>query len=174
MIFTKSVKYFKFVQNTTRIMDPLHEHLCAFMRIFGWNLPIMRNFSEKFVRKIKTRNLCSIIFFFCRKFCPLWDGVEKYCTARPARDYNIIRSRKDAIYLPGHIARMGERRGVYRILVGESERMRPLGRPRHKWDGNIKMDLQEMRCEDVDWIDLAQDRDRWRAFVSAVMNLWVP
>jgi len=100
--------------------------------------------------------------------------VEKYCTARPARDYNIIRSRKDAIYLPGHIARMGERRGVYRILVGESERMRPLGRPRHKWDGNIKMDLQEMRCEDVDWIDLAQDRDRWRAFVSAVMNLWVP
>jgi hypothetical protein len=69
---------------------------------------------------------------------------------------------------------MGERRGVYRVLVGKHERERPLGRPRRKWEDNIKMDLQEVGCGVVNWIDLAQDRDRWRALVSAVMNLRVP
>jgi len=67
----------------------------------------------------------------------------------------------------------GERRGVYRVLVGKSEGKRPLGRPRRKWEDNIKIDLQEVGCGDMDWIDLAQDRDRWRALVNAVMNLQV-
>ena len=74
----------------------------------------------------------------------------------------------------GHVARMGERRGVYRVLVGKRENKSPLGRPRHRWEDNIKMDLQEVGCGDMVWIDLAQDRDRWRALVNAVMNLWVP
>jgi hypothetical protein len=69
---------------------------------------------------------------------------------------------------------MGERRGVYKVLVGKPEGKRPLGRPRSRWEGNIKMDLQEVRCGSIDWIDLAQDRDRWRALVNAVMNLRVP
>jgi len=69
---------------------------------------------------------------------------------------------------------MGERRGVYRVLVGNPEEKRPLGRPRRRWEDNIKMDLQEVGCEDMDWIDLAQDRDRWRALVNAAMNLRVP
>ena len=69
---------------------------------------------------------------------------------------------------------MGEMRGVYRVLVGKPEGKRPPGRPRPRWEGNIKMDLQEVGCGAVDWIELAQDRDRWRAFVTAVMNLWVP
>jgi hypothetical protein len=69
---------------------------------------------------------------------------------------------------------MGEGRGAYRILVGRPEGRRPLGRPRCRWEDNIKMDLKEVRWEDVDWIDVAQDRYRWLALVSAVMNLRVP
>jgi hypothetical protein len=74
----------------------------------------------------------------------------------------------------GHVALMGEVRGAYNILVGRPEGRRPLGRPRHGWEDNIKMDLREIGFGDVDWIDLAQDRDRWRALLNTVMNLWVP
>ena len=74
----------------------------------------------------------------------------------------------------GHVARMGERRGVYKVLVGKHEGKRPLGRPRCRWDDNIKMDLQEVGCGGMDWIDLAQDRERWRALVSTERNLRVP
>jgi hypothetical protein len=74
----------------------------------------------------------------------------------------------------GHVARMGEERGAYRVLVGKQEGKRPLGRPRRRWVDNIIMDLQEVGCGYGDWIELAEDRDRWRTLVSAVMNLWVP
>ena len=74
----------------------------------------------------------------------------------------------------GLVACMGEERGVYRVLVGKPEGTRPLGRPRSRWVDNIRMDLQEVGCGYVDWIGLAQDRDRWRTLVSAVMNLRVP
>ena len=75
----------------------------------------------------------------------------------------------------GHVARMGEERGgEYRVLVGKPEGRRPLGRSRRRWVDNIRMDLQEVGCVYRDWIGLAQDRDRWRTLVSAVMNLRVP
>jgi hypothetical protein len=74
----------------------------------------------------------------------------------------------------GHVASMGERRGACRILVGKPEGRRPLGRPRRRWADNIKTDLREVGCGCVDWIRLAQDRDGWRALVSAVMDLGVP
>jgi len=74
----------------------------------------------------------------------------------------------------GHVARMREERGVYRVLVGKPEGKRPMGRPRRRWVDNIRMDLQEVECGYVDWFGLAEDRDRWRTLVSAVMNLRVP
>jgi len=72
------------------------------------------------------------------------------------------------------VARMGEGRGVYRVLVGKPEGKRPMGRPRRRWEDNIKMGLQEVGGACGDWVELAQDRDRWRALVSTVMNLRVP
>ena len=72
------------------------------------------------------------------------------------------------------MARMGEKRGVHRVLVGKPEGKRPLGRPRRRWEDNIKMDLREIGRGFGDWKDLAQDRDRWRVLVSTVMNLRVP
>ena len=75
----------------------------------------------------------------------------------------------------GHVARTGERRGVYKVLVLKPEGRRPLGRPRHSWEDKIMMDLQELGCVGgMDRIELAQDRDSWRAHVNAVMNILVP
>ena len=74
----------------------------------------------------------------------------------------------------GHVARMGEERWVYRVLVGKPEGRRPLGRPRRRWADNIRTDLQEVGCEYMDWIGLAEDRGSWRTLLSAVMNLRVP
>ena len=68
----------------------------------------------------------------------------------------------------------GGARNVYRVLVGKLEGKRPLGKPRRRWEDNIKMDIQEEKCEGMDWIDLARDRNRWQALVNAVMNVRVP
>ena len=88
---------------------------------------------------------------------------------------NIVRVIKSrTMRWAGHVVRMGEERGVYRFLVGKPEGRRPLGRPRHRWVDNIMMDLQDVGCGYMDWIGLAQDRDRRWTLVSAVMNLWVP
>ena len=84
----------------------------------------------------------------------------------------VIKSRR--MRWAGHVARMGEERGVYKVLVGKPEGKRPLGRPKRRWVDNIRMDLQEVGCGHVDWIGLAQDRDGWRKLVNAVMNFRVP
>jgi hypothetical protein len=83
----------------------------------------------------------------------------------------VIKSRR--MRRTGHVVRTGDRRGTYRVVVRRPEGKRPLRRPRQRWEGNIKMDLQEVGW-DVDWVDLAQDRNRWRSLVNAVMNLRVP
>jgi len=94
---------------------------------------------------------------------------DLYCSPNIVR---VIKSRR--MRWAGHVARMGERRGVYRVLVGKPEGRRSLGRTRHRWEDNIKMDLQVVGCGGMDWIELAQDRDRWKALVSTVMNIGVP
>jgi hypothetical protein len=94
---------------------------------------------------------------------------DLYCSPNIVR---AIKSRRRR--WAGHVAYMGEMKGVYRVLVGKPEGTRPLGRPRHRCEDNIKIGLQNAGCRAVDWIDLAQDRDRWRAVVNAVMNFRVP
>jgi len=84
----------------------------------------------------------------------------------------VIKSRR--MRWAGHVARMGEEKGVYKVLVGKPEGKRSLGKPRRRWVDYIRMDLQEMGCGYMDCIGLAQDRDRWRTLMSAVMNLRVP
>jgi hypothetical protein len=97
---------------------------------------------------------------------------ELYALYSSPNIIRVIKSRR--MRWARHVARMGERRGAYRALVGKPEGRRPLGRPRHRWEDNIKTDLREVGWEGIDWIDLAQDRDRWLALVYTVMNLWVP
>jgi hypothetical protein len=84
----------------------------------------------------------------------------------------VIKSRR--LRWAGHVARMGERRSAYRVLLGKPEGRRPLGRPRRRWEDNIKMNLKRGWVGGIDWIDLAQHRDRWRALLNTVMNLGVP
>jgi len=92
-----------------------------------------------------------------------------YCSPNTVQ---VIKSRKTRWV--GHVARVGERRGVYRVLMGKPDGKRPFGRPRRRWEDNIEMDLQKVGCGGVDWINLSQDRDRWPALVNAVMNFRVP
>jgi hypothetical protein len=84
----------------------------------------------------------------------------------------IMKSRR--MRWAGHVVRMGEKRNAYWLLVGKPEGRRPLGRPRRRWVDNIRMDLVEVGWGDADWIGLAQDRDRWRAFVNSILNFQVP
>jgi len=94
---------------------------------------------------------------------------DLYCSPNIVRVIKLRRMR-----WAGHVARMGEDRGLYRFFVGKPEGRRPLGRPRCRWVDNIRMNLQKMGCGYMDWIGLTQDGDRWRTLVSAVMNLRVP
>jgi len=95
--------------------------------------------------------------------------IDLYCSPNIVM---VIKSRR--MRWAGHVAGMGEERGVYRVLVAKPEGRRPLGRPRRRWVDNIRMDLQKVGWGYMDWIGLAQDRNRWRTLVSAVMNLRVP
>jgi hypothetical protein len=105
-----------------------------------------------------------IAYIICNK--------ELYALYSSPHIIRVIKSRR--LRWAGHEARMGERRGAYKALVGKPEGRRPLERPKRRWEDNIKIDLREVGCGGADWIDLAQDRYKWRALVYTVMNLRVP
>ena len=113
---------------------------------------------------------------------PLRDGVTGEWRKLHNEELNDVYSSPNIVRLiksrrmrwVGHVAHMEEGSGVHKVLVGKPEGKRPLGRPRHIWEDNIKMDLQEVGRGCGDWMELAQNRDRWRALVSTVMNFWVP
>jgi hypothetical protein len=117
-----------------------------------------------------------------RIFGPNWDEVKGEWEKLYNEELNDLYSSPNVICviksgrmrLARHVARMEEGSSVYRVLVMKLEGKRPLGRPRLSWEDNINTDLQELEWRDVEWIDLAQDRDSWRALVNAVMNLRVP
>jgi len=115
--------------------------------------------------KVSGITFCCIKEFFQHVFmCP-----DLYSLPSIVR---VVKTRR--MRWAGHVARMGEERGVHRVLVGKPERKRPLGRPRRKWEDNIKTDLQEVGGGFGDWMELSEDRERWRALVSTVMNFRIP
>jgi hypothetical protein len=99
-----------------------------------------------------------------------WLGDQS--NTRPPNIVRVIKAKR--MRWAGHVALMGEGRGVYRVLVGKPKGKRPLGRPRHRWEDNIKKDLREIGIYEANWIQLAQDRVQWPAFVNAVLNLRGP
>ena len=123
-----------------------------------------------------TSKFCSSLTLPLRYTHPRIPNLFPYQACWPTLNSNEyfrnVKSRR--MRWAGHVARMGEGRGVHRVLMRKPDGKRPLGRPRRRWEDNIKMDLQEMGRGCGDWMELAQDRDRWWALVSKVTNLWVP
>ena len=163
ILLSKNLK----IKRYRTIILPVVLHGCETLSLILREERTLRVFENRVLRRI---------------FGPKRDEVTRECRKLNKKELydvysspNIVRVMKSRrMRWVGHVAPMGEGRGVYWILVGKPERKRPLERTRHRWKDNIKMDLQEVGCGVMDWIELAQDRYRWRTLVNAVMNLRVP
>ena len=172
----KGAAYFSVLQKTLSSINHQIFRVCNFASCFvgceTWSLTLreerkLRVFENMVLRRIFGPRRDEVTGEWRRLHNEELNDV--YCSPNIVR---VIKSRR--MRWAGHVARMGEIRGAYRVLVGRTEGKRLLGRPRHRWVGNVRMDLQEVGCGYVDWIGLAQDRERWRTLVSAVMNIRVP
>ena len=131
-------------------------------------------FKNKLLYSVVWLEICDfyyVVLYFCDLYTYSANEERSDLHSLP-NIVRVVKSRR--MRWAGHVARLGEGRGVHRVLVGKPEGKGPLGRPRRRWEDNIKMDLQEVGGGCEDWMELAQDRDRWRALVSTVMNLRVP
>ena len=154
-----------------------HDVAKMILNLFGMDRQVItvditwcRNTSREFRVSVTIENLELVTRAYVTPMLRLW--YKLFVNILIPNVVRVIKSRR--IRWAGHVARMRERRGVYRVLVRKPERKKPLGRPRPRWEDNIKMVLQEVGCGGMNWIKLAQVRDRWRALVNAVMNFRVP
>ena len=153
--------------NTSMQQDTVVLYGCETWSLTLWEEGKLRVFENKVLRRIFGPRRDEVMGEWRRLHNE--ELHDLYCSPNIVR---VIKWRR--MRWTGHMARLGEERGVYRVLVGKPEGRRPLGRPRRRWVHNIRMDPQEVGCGYMDWIGLAQDKDRWRTLVSAVMNLRVP
>jgi hypothetical protein len=169
-----SQKYFVFPSHIKKPKDKIYRTVILSVVLYGcetWSLTLreeqrLRVFENSVLRKI---------FGPTRKEDGSWRKLhndELHSLYSSPNIVKVIKSRR--MRWAGHVAHMGEGRGVYRVLVRRPEGKRPLGRPRLRWEDNIKMDLREIGIDGANWIRVVQDRVQWRAFLNMVMNLRVP
>jgi hypothetical protein len=145
---------------------------CCFVWVTTWSLTLKQKlrlsmFENRMLRRIFGHKKDEVT----GEWRKLYNEELKYLYPSP----NIVRVIESSrMRWVVYVARMGERRHVYKVLVGKSEGKRPLGRLRRRWEDNIKVDLQEVGCEGMDWIDVVQNRDRWQALVKAIMKIRPP
>jgi hypothetical protein len=169
-----SPKSFVFPFHTKKLKSKIYKTVILLVVLYGcetWSFTLreehrLRVFENRMLRKI---------FGPKREEDRSWRKLHNDELHSLYSSHNIIRViRSRRMRWAGHVARMGERRGVSRVLVGRPKGKRPLGRPRRRWEDNIKMDLRELGMDGANWIRLAQVRVQWQAFVNTMMNLRVP